>query len=166
MNTYEIIPDDFIFEGIMRAGERLKSLFGKLATILSLIYVVSYSSIDEYSVNLQINGQRTTSQTRPLNSIEENDKWISIYNWIFTDGNPTDKMLIAHNVMSLYCKYESFLNIDETMFDAIKTNYNLYLRTNVSQYLDMKRDIGKFIQNIVTQVSDYALSILLSLIHI
>lgn len=69
-------------------------------------------------------------------------------------------MLIAHNVMSLYCKYESFLNIDETMFDAIKTNYNLYLRTNVSQYLDMKRDIGKFIQNIVTQVSDYALSIL------
>ena len=160
MNTYEIIPDDFIFEGIMRAGERLKSLFGKLATILSLIYVVSYSSIDEYSVNLQINGQRTTSQTRPLNSIEENDKWISIYNWIFTDGNPTDKMLIAHNVMSLYCKYESFLNIDETMFDAIKTNYNLYLRTNVSQYLDMKRDIGKFIQNIVTQVSDYALSIL------
>lgn len=75
----------------MRAGERLKSLFGKLATILSLIYVVSYSSIDEYSVNLQINGQRTTSQTRPLNSIEENDKWISIYNWIFTDGNPTDK---------------------------------------------------------------------------
>ena len=68
-------------------------------------------------------------------------------------------MLIAHNVMSLYCKYESFLNIDETMFDAIKTNYNLYLRTNVSQYLDMKRDIGKFIQNIVTQVSDYALSI-------
>ena len=160
MNNYELIPDDFILEGIMRAGERLKSLFGKLATILSMIYIVSYSSIDDCSLNLQINGQRTTNQTKSLNSIEENDKWISIYNWIFTDGNPTDKMLITHNVMSLYCKYESFFDTNETMFDAIKTNYNLYLRTNVSQYLSMKRDIGEFIQNIVTQVSDYALSIL------
>lgn len=160
MNTYEIIPDDFIFEGIMRAGENLKSLFGKLATILSLIYVVSYSSIDDHNINFQINGQRTTNQTIDLDSIEENVKWISIYNWIFTDGNPTDKMLITHNVMSLYCKYESFFYLNETMFDAIKTNYNLYLRTNVSQYLDMKRDISKFIENIVAQVSDYALNIL------
>lgn len=160
MNNYELIPDDFILEGILRAGESLKSLFGKLATILSLIYVVSYSSIDDNSLNLQINGQRTTNQTKPLNSIEENDKWISIYNWIFTDGNPTDKMLITHNVMSLYCKYQSFFNPNETMFEAIKTNYNLYLRTNVSQYLNMKRDIGEFIQNIVTQVGDYVLSIL------
>lgn len=160
MNTYEMIPDDFIFEGIMRAGDSLKSLFGKLATILSLIYVVSSSSIDDDGINLQINGQRTINQMIALNNIEEDEKWISIYNWIFTDGNPTDKMLITHNVMSLYCKYESFLSINETMFDAIKTNYNLYLRTNASQYLDMKREIGKFIQNIVAQISDYALSIL------
>lgn len=160
MNNYEIIPDDFIIEGVVRVGDSLKSLFGKLATIPSLIYVVSSSSISDNEINLQINGQRTTNQMVALNNIEEDEKWISIYNWIFTDGNPTDKMLIAHNVMSLYCKYESFLSINETMFDAIKTNYNLYLRTNVSQYLDMKREIGKFIQNIAAQVSDYALSIL------
>lgn len=160
MNTYEIIPDDFVVEGVMRAGDRLKSLFGKLATILSLIYVVSSSSISNNDIILQINGQRTTNQMVSFNNIEEDEKWISIYNWIFTDGNPTDKMLIAHNVMSLYCKYANFLSVDETMFDAIKTNYNLYLRTNVSQYLDMKREIGNFIQNVVAQVSDYALSIL------
>lgn len=95
-----------------------------------------------------------------MNNIEEDEKWISIYNWIFTDGNTIDKILIVHNVMSLYCKHECLLSIDKTMFDAIRTNYNLYLRTNVSQYLDMKREIGKFIQNIVAQVSDYALNIL------
>ena len=160
MNTYEIIPDDFVIEGVMRSGNELKSLFGKIATILSLIYVVSSSSINDNDINLQINGQKTTNQIVSLNNIEQDEKWISIYNWIFTDGNPTDKMLIAHNVMSLYCKYESFSYINETMFDAIKTNYNLYLRTNVSQYLDMKREIGKFIQNVTSQVSDYALSIL------
>ena len=160
MNIYEIIPDDFVVEGVIRAGDELKSLFGKLATVLSLIYVVSSSSIIGDDINIQINGQRTTNQMISMNNIEEDEKWISIYNWIFTDGNTIDKILIVHNVMSLYCKHECLLSIDKTMFDAIRTNYNLYLRTNVSQYLDMKREIGKFIQNIVAQVSDYALNIL------
>lgn len=160
MDSFEVIPDDFVIEGVVRAGDCLKTLFGKLSTILSLVYVVSSASINENKMNLQINGQRITNQTIILDDIEESEKWISIYTWIFTDGNSTDKMLIAHNVMSLYCKYDSFFSNDVTIFDAIKTNYNLYLRNNVSQYLDMKREIGKFIQNIIAQVSDYTLSIL------
>lgn len=160
MNVFEIIPDDFIIEGIVRAGNSLKPLFGKIATILSLVYVASSAAISEDAVNVQISGQRRTSHELNLNSIHEDEKWISIYSWIFTDGNPTDKALIAHNVISLHCKYEVLLNLDAAIFDAIKTNYNLYLRNNVSQYLDMKRDIAKFIQNIVAQVGDYAVAIL------
>lgn len=160
MNVYEVIPDDFIIEGIMRAGDCLKSLFGKMATVLSLVYVASSAAINDDTVNVQISGQRTTSHELKLNGILEDEKWLSIYSWIFTDGNPTDKALIAHNVISLHCKYEALLNLDATVFDAIKTNYNLYLRNNVNQYLDMKRDIAKFIQNIVAQVGDYAVAIL------
>ena len=80
--------------------------------------------------------------------------------WVYTDGNPTDKALIAHNVISLHCKFAALLNLDNVVFEAIKTNYNLYLQNNVNQYLDMKRDIAKFIQNVVTQVGDYAVAIL------
>ena len=160
MNVVEVIPDDFIIEGIVRSGECLKPLFGKLATILSLVYVASSASINDTTVNVQISGQRTTSHELKLNDIHEDETWISIYSWIFTDGNPIDKALIAHNVISLHCKYETLLSLDIIVFDSIKTNYNLYLRNNVNQYLDMKRDIAKFIQNIVTQVGDYALSIL------
>lgn len=160
MNAFEVIPDDFIIEGVMKAGTCLKPLFGKLATILSLVYVSSSAAISGDIVNLQICGQRTTSHEIKLDDIQEDEKWISIYSWVFTDGNPTDKALIAHNVISLHCKYETLLNLNATVFDAIKTNYNLYLRNNVRQYLDMKRDIAKFIQNIVAQVGDYAVSIL------
>lgn len=160
MNFFEIIPDDFIIEGVVRSGDCLKSLFGKIATILSLIYVSSSSSINDDTVSIQISGQRTTSYELKLDSIREDEKWICIYSWIFTDGNPTDKSLIAHNVISLHCKYEALLSLDSAIFDAIKTNYNLYLRNNVNQYLDMKRDISRFIQNIVSQVGDYAVAIL------
>jgi hypothetical protein len=95
-----------------------------------------------------------------LIDIKEDEKWQNIYTWIFTDGNPTDKALITHNVISLHCKFEALLNLDTTVFEAIKTNYNLYLRNNVNQYLDMKRDLAKFIQNVVSQVGDYAVTIL------
>lgn len=160
MNTFEVIPDDFIIEGVMRSGECLKPLFGRLATILSIAYIATSATISDEAIDVQISGQRIASYKLPINDIQENEKWQNIYTWIFTDGNPTDKALIAHNVISLHCKFEAILNFNDTVFEAIKTNYNLYLRNNVNKYLDMKRDIAKFIQNVVTQVGDYAVTIL------
>lgn len=160
MDKYELIPDDFVIMGIKRSGDELVPLFDKMATVLSLLYVVSSSTINSDGINLQINGQRTLKSSLAFEGVVKNEKWISTYDWIYDGGNATDKMLIANNVMSLYCKYDNFLNTDDVMFEAIKTNYRLYLRNNVTQYLDMKRDISKFIQDIVSQVSDYALSIL------
>ena len=127
---------------------------------------VTNKSFDSYLFQILENKQKFISQVMtsktPERTCADMDETALDYAEVkaLCAGNPTDKMLITHNVMSLYCKYESFFDPNETMFDAIKTNYNLYLRTNVSQYLSMKRDIGEFIQNIVTQVSDYALSIL------
>lgn len=160
MSAIEILPDDFIIQGIVRADTRLQTLFGKLATILSLAYVSSSSSVRDGGISLQITGQRTVNYSFKLADIQEDEKWQHIYTWIFTDGNPTDKALIASNVISLHCKFETLLNLNGTVFEAIKTNYGLYLRNNVNQYLDMKRDIAKFIQNVVAQVGDYAVTIL------
>ena len=161
MDRFEIVPDDFVIEGIVKNDGGLKELFSKIATVLSLVYVASSASICEANVNLQFVGQRTiTPPPININSISKNDRWISIYSWIFTDGNHIDKMLIAHNIICLYCKYDMIINIDDTTLEAIKTNYNLYLKNNVSRYLDLKKDIGHFIQNSVSQVGDYAVSIL------
>ena len=160
MDTLEVLPDDFIIEGVMRAGDCLRPLFSKLATILSLVYVANSSSINDKTLSIQINGHRIANYELPLDSIRENEKWQNIYTWIYTDGNPTDKALISHNVISLHCKFVALLEFDSAVFEAIKTNYNLYLRNNVQQYLDMKRDIAKFIQNVVARVGDYAVAIL------
>lgn len=160
MNTFEVIPEDFAIEGIEQNDNCFRPLFEKLATILSLIYVASSASIVENALNIQISGQRAMTYSFELNGIHENPKWLSIYSWIYTDGNPIDKALIAHNVISLHCKYADLLAIDEKVYDSIKSNYNLYLRNNVVHYLDLKKDISKFIRDVVAQVGDYAVSIL------
>jgi len=160
MSALEVIPDDFIVVGIDHSENYLRALFGKLATILSLVYSATSSSILDTVLSLQINGLRTMSYELRLADIQENAKWISIYSWIYTDGNPIDKALIAQNVISLHCKYAPLLGIDEKAVESIKSNYKLYLRSNVGKYLDLKRDISKYIQSVVTQVGDYAVSIL------
>lgn len=160
MNLFELIPDDFIIQGVIQNDLRLQPLFNKIATILSIAYVSSSSSFTTDMINVQINGQRTINYEIPIDSICGDEKWQNIYTWIYTDGNSTDKTLIVHNVITLYCKYESILYLDDTVFEAIKTNYNLYLRNNVDQYLSLKRDIAKFIKDTVGQVGEYAISIL------
>lgn len=160
MNIFEVIPDDFKIEGIEHTPNALKPFFGQLTTILALAYVGSSSSIVDSILNIQINGQRTITYTLNLEDIPDNIKWTTIYSWIYTDGNSTDKSLIAHNVISLHCKYADLLNIDDTVFDSIKSNYRLYLRDNVGQYLELKREISKFIQDVVAQVGEYTTSIL------
>lgn len=159
MHGFELIPDDFIIEGVSNVNEEIKSLFDKIATILSMIYSVSSASIENEEINLQIDGQRSINKYIKINDVMNNEKWINLYDWIYTDGNIIDKKLIAQNVLSLFCKYDNFFSADMTMFEAIKTNYNLYLHKNVEQYLALKRDFSKFIQNIVSQISDYSLSI-------
>ncbi|MEA4830878.1 MAG: hypothetical protein VB121_12975 [Enterococcus thailandicus] len=160
MNTFEVIPEDFEIEGIEQKNNCFRSLFEKMSTILSLIYVASSASIEETTLNVQINGQRTMTYSYELSGIHYNARLVSIYAWIYTDGNPTDKALIAHNVISLHCKYADLLTIDEKVYDAIKSNYNLYLRNNVVHYLELKKDISTFIRDVVAQVGDYAVSIL------
>ena len=160
MDTFELIPDDFLVEGVVRSGNILEPLFGRLATILSLIYVVSSASISGSVLRLQLNGHRTTNHELNIIDIREDKRWTSIYSWIFTDGNPIDKALTAHNAISLYCKFDAILNIDATVFEAIKTNYNLYLQKNIDQYLKLKHDVAKFIQDVVANVGDYALAIM------
>ena len=160
MNLFELIPDDFIIQGAIQNDERLQPLFNKIATILSIAYVSSSSSLSNDMIHIQINGQRTINYQIPIASIYGDEKWQNIYTWIYTDGNSTDKTLIVHNVITLYCKYESILYLDDTVFEAIKTNYNLYLHNNVDQYLNLKRDIAKFIKETVGQVGEYATSIL------
>lgn len=119
MDTLEVLPDDFIIEGVMRAGDCLRPLFSKLATILSLVYVANSSSINDKTLSIQINGHRIANYELPLDSIRENEKWQNIYTWIYTDGNPTDKALISHNVISLHCKFVALLEFDSAVFEAI-----------------------------------------------
>lgn len=157
--AYELLPDDFRIE-VGYEGNPLKILFLKLETVLAASLLASNSMIQEGKMKLQIMGQRSVEYTCRLNEVCGNPMLYIIYNWIYSGGNSMDKAIIARNIICLHCKYESMLNLDEKVLASIQSNYNLYLKDNVTQYLELKNKVAEFISDIVSRTGEYATELL------
>ena len=158
-DRYEVIPDDFKIT-IDYPNNPLTEIFQKITTLLSISFISTSSSINDRQLKGAINGQRTMEYCCDIDSTTNNAQIYSIYNWIYTDGNAIDKALIARNVISLHCKYASIVDIDEKVMASIQSNYNLYLKDNVKEYLELRNRVAEFISDIVSKTGDYATEIL------
>lgn len=158
-DAYELLPDDFkIIVGYEE--NPVAELFKKLETVLSLCMLASNSSIQQGNLRLQIMGQRSVEFTYDLKEVEGTSVLYKVYDWIYSGGNSIDKALIARNIICLHCKYEPLQHLDANVLAAIQSNYNLYLKENVTQYLELKNKVAEFISGIVSKTGEYATEIL------
>lgn len=152
-STYPLLPEDFKIE-VDFDNNPLTLIFSRICTILSLAYLSTTSSIQNNQLYIQITGQRNLDYTFDLSSINPNPELYNIYYWIFTDGNTVDKSLLARNSISAHCKFTDISNLDGKTFSSIQANYNLYLKNNVAQYIDLTNAMASFICESVNNISD------------
>lgn len=158
-DIYELLPDDFKI--IVDYNDNpFTSTFQKIETILSLCMVTSNSSIWQDKLKVQIMGQRSVDYTLKLNEIEGTPVLYKVYDWIYAGGNAMDKAILARNIICLHCKYEPLLKMDLKVLASIQSNYNLYLKENVSQYLELKNKVAEFISEIISKTGEYATEML------
>ena len=158
-DNYELLPDDFKIE-VGYEGNPLGELFLKLETILASCLLASNSFIQDGNLKLQIMGQRSVEYNDALENIQGNNNLYKIYDWMYSGGNIIDKAIIARNIICLHCKYEVLLNIGSEVMSSIQTNYNLYLKDNVTQDLELKNKVAEFISDIVSRTGEYATEML------
>lgn len=152
---YSLIPDDFKFI-VNLDNNPLTCIFDRLCTILSLTYISSIARIQDEKVEIQIMGQRNLAFNNSLENIKNNSELYKIYDWAYTEGNVIDKLIIVRNVLSLHCKYINIDDIDSLAFASMQSNYNLYLKNNVTQYLELKNKVAEYICDVVAKTGDYA----------
>ncbi len=152
-NIVSLLPDDFYIETNYN-DNKLTGIFGKLNTILSLMHLSSITTIQNDIITCQICGQRNLSYDYNLDEIKPNINLYNIYSWVYTDGNPTDKSVIAQNLLSLHCKYTRIIDTDAKTFHAITSSYQIYLKDNVNKYLEVKEKVAEFICNTVSSIDD------------
>ncbi len=155
-----IIPDDFIIITDYQDNP-LTEVFAKIATILSVAYISTVSSLEQNKLKIQIAGQRNVNFIYDLEDVKYNKELVKIYDWIYTDGNAVDKAIIARNIISLHCKYSNLIEIDEKTFSSIQSNYKMYLKDNAVQYLEAKNKVSELICDIIAKVGDDVIQLLI-----
>lgn len=156
---YQLLPDDFQLD-INFEGNPLSEIFNRLVNILSLVYLSSSASLNHEILEIHIAGQRILEFQYQCSLIAANPELYKIYNWIYTDGNATDKALIARNILCLHCRFSDIQKIDGKTFASIQSNYNLYLKDNVSRYIQLTNKLAEFISEVVSKTGDYVTSLL------
>ncbi|MCI5512359.1 MAG: hypothetical protein MR436_18530 [Eubacterium sp.] len=158
-DAYELLPDDFKIE-VGYEGNPFKDLFLKMETVLAASLIASNAMIQDGQMKLQIMGQRSVEYTCRLNEVNGNPVLYKIYDWIYSGGSSIDKAIIARNIICLHCKYEPLLSLDIKVLSSIHSNYNLYLKDNVAQYLELKNKVAEFISDIASRTGEYATELL------
>ncbi|MFR4161798.1 MAG: hypothetical protein ACLT0R_04275 [Paraclostridium sordellii] len=159
ISEYNLIPEDFE----IRSGDNnniFEPIFLKLKTLFSIIYISNTSIINGSNLSIEIVGQRKMSFNYDINNdIVNNDELYKIYSWISTDGNAIDKSIIARNIISLHCQFTDIIKTDQKTFSSIQSNFRLYQKDNVGQYIELKNKVGEFILNIVDSTSDIVIAL-------
>ena len=148
-----LLPDDFyIVQNYI--DNAYYECFSKICSLLSVGYIASYATLSDNGVSGQINGQRNISFDLSYDKTKANVELYKIFDWIFSEGNSTDKLLLARNIISLHCKYTSIDATDEKTFASIKSNYQLYLKENANQYIEAKNKLSEYICDVVAKLGD------------
>lgn len=157
LDTLRLIPDDFeIF--IDYSSNPLTEPFKKISTLLSIAFISNISDFKDYELICSVNGQFSAiNENININRIFGNHNLYLIYDWIYTDGNIIDKMLLARNAISLFCNDKSILNINETVINSIKSNYSIYLKDNLQNYINVRKSLAKYITETISKTGEYSM---------
>lgn len=154
---YELIPEEFYFYDC--EDNEIRQLFDKVLAFLCFLSIFDYIKIDESSFSFRLNGFKTLKNDFNLNSlvnfpidIQNNKELYKIYKWIYTDGNTSDKINIARNIISLNLSQEN-LKLEQNVFDAIKSNYRIYEKENVERYLSVRKEISELLITLQNEIN-------------
>uniref|UniRef100_UPI0004635CFE hypothetical protein n=1 Tax=Treponema pedis TaxID=409322 RepID=UPI0004635CFE len=67
-----------------------------------------------------------------------------IYQWLYLGGSNIDKINIARNIISLNIDCMTF-QLNPLVFESILSNYKIYEKQNVTQYLEMRNQLSELL---------------------
>ena len=146
-----LLPDDLYVKDDSLKENKFVQLFDRIAIAYFIIFLYDNTRIDTGVLYYKLDGFRTISgninldeflTNEDLNLRETLKKYYDIYCWLYNGGNIVDKALILRNILSLNIIPNSYLLVNEDIIDAIKSNYRIYEKENVKQYIALRNNIS------------------------
>lgn len=155
LENYELLPEDFKLESNCENID-LDLWLKKTEEIFSVSLIATSANLDSKKkiINLSIKGANDYSWN--IDELNYNKYFFYVYNWVYTDGNPVDKILIARNILT----YFELDKLNKSVIDSIQSNYKLYLKNNVTQYIELKKKLAEFIGETVSKMHEIMFALL------
>lgn len=128
----------------------------KISLIMACGFIFNNFSISgQGEVSYTIHGYRTLKGQFHYDKIQLSDEFYHIYRWIYDEGNYSDKLEIARQVITLNLKVEEGkLEIPEGTFRSILSNHKIFLQKNVESYITVKNKLSEFLISSHQKASD------------
>ena len=158
IEKYKILPED-LFYSQYNGNDSLQSAFTKACMIYAFSFVFDYSALKNDNYEYKLNGFRTLSGHIEAKQLSKINVDISscgliyeIYKWLYLGGSKNDKINIARNIISLNIEKES-LCINSSTFESILSNYKIYEKENVKQYLQVRNKLSELLIDLQGKIS-------------
>lgn len=152
---YNVCVNDFTFNNCINAD--FNNVVKKIEVLLSIISICNISNIvSENNVVLILDGYtRIESNVNYLEFYNEIlNQYSEIYYWIYRDGELSDKVGIARNVISLSMHDKNIIDITSSLMPSIKSAHSIYLKKNVEKYLDVKGKVTEFLHQMTQKTGE------------
>ncbi|HCA5312846.1 hypothetical protein ACT4ZL_12020 [Acinetobacter baumannii] len=121
----------------------LKNHFDYLKTIFIILFLSDYSSISGNTLSFKIKGYKTLNCKVDCKlPLDVEKELFNIYEWVYDKGPFVDKIGIARNVISIHLLDENIATLEKGTCHSAQSGYDLYLKENVKQYIEVKNKIA------------------------
>lgn len=106
-------------------------------------YLFDMTSISNDTFRGKINGYRSVEFNCFFREVGQEcaNTYFSIYKWVYSGGNISDKIGLARNIITLFIK-DCIFDINEEAISSIKSGYEIYLKEHIQRYIDIKNKIS------------------------
>ena len=140
------LPSDF-WLGKRTWVPDIDAFMDKACSVLSAIFISSNSEIASgEKLRYKILGYKTIEGELCFSELKSaRSQLFKIYAWAYASGGSADRIGLARNVLSLHIDRLQDVAKELGLWNAIYSNYQVYLKENVASYLEIKNKISEFL---------------------
>lgn len=160
----KLLPTDFyiktVYTEINDNTEILRDKFNNIAIVLVICFISDISSIEDNKVTFKIKGLKTIEETLTLDMVSSVNRAVlwQVYHWLVAGGSVVDKIGLIRNILSVHIE-KSLKEIPDSLYSSISAGYELYLKDNVKQYIEVRNKISEFVFNQTDKAADLSKSL-------
>lgn len=142
-----LVPLDFQLDDYLDLP-KIDEFFNRASAVLSAAYLCNNLEIEsDGSITYRLAGYKVLEEKRSSQLLlaDAQNVLSKIANWAYDAGGSTDKVGLARNVISLHVSTLPKLASQSHVLNAILSNYQIYLKDNISAYLDVRNRMAELL---------------------